>query len=163
MAPIGIKHFAQISSLGCGAAPGGLPLLAPTGRAARSRRLRCNYRTRRYHLVVCAFRHIFSAFVAHTPKDNVPGSSIQLRRGLHHDPKRDQAPARGVAHRARFPAKRGCAPLDEDVTLLVREGRGRRSTSVPVPADRGRLDRFEQWNAADRHADKVEAVHSQPL
>jgi hypothetical protein len=55
------------------------------------------------------------------------------------------------------------APLDEDVTLLVREGRGRRSTSVPVPADRGRLDRFEQWNAADRHADKVEAVHSQPL
>ena len=55
------------------------------------------------------------------------------------------------------------APLDEDVTLLVREGRGRRSTSVPVPADRGRLDQFEQWNAADRHADKVEAVHSQPL
>jgi hypothetical protein len=56
------------------------------------------------------------------------------------------------------------APLDEDVTLLVTE-RPRQAvlTSVPAPADRGRLDRFEQWNAADRHADKVEAVHSQPL
>jgi hypothetical protein len=56
------------------------------------------------------------------------------------------------------------APLDEDVTLLVREGRGRRyRLPYPCRADRGRLDRFEQWNAADRHADKVEAVHSQPL
>jgi hypothetical protein len=56
------------------------------------------------------------------------------------------------------------APLDEDVSLMVTDGRGGEPYRLPVPmqAYRGRLGQFEQGIAADGHAAEMEAVLCQP-
>jgi hypothetical protein len=45
---------------------------------------------------------------------------------------------------------------------VVREGRHGRRYRLPYPCRRTAAGWIEQWNAADRQADNVEAVHSQP-
>ena len=54
------------------------------------------------------------------------------------------------------------APIDQDVTLLVTDGRGE-PYRIPYPCKRtagGGVGKFKQGNAADRHALAVEAVQS---
>jgi hypothetical protein len=61
-------YIGPISSLGCGAAPGGTGRARLFREAARGRRLRCNHRAWYHHVAGSGFRDIFGVFVAHGPK-----------------------------------------------------------------------------------------------